>query len=103
MMRDMDARQSLARALGELGYPPEFAALLASELRSDVAISRLAGYVRGARPQSMTEIVDEMLSIRDLNESWRQRKISEHAEAQVTRFYNRVRDEEEDEDDDIAW
>ena len=99
----MDARESLTAALSSLGYPEEFALLLASELRSDNAIMRLAGYVRGARPQSMEEIVDEMLTIRDLNESWRQRKISEHAEAQVTRFYNRVRDEEEDEDDDIAW
>ena len=100
MIREMDATQALAGALGELGYPPEFAMLLASELRSESAILRLAGYVRGARPQNMTEIVDEMLSIRDLNESWRQRKIAEHAEAEMTRFYNRVRDDEEP---DAAW
>ena len=93
----MDARESLAAALATLGYPEEFALLLASELRSDNAIMRLAGYVRGAQPQSMEEIVDEMLTIRDLNESWRQRKIAEHAQAQMTRFYNRVREDEEDE------
>ena len=93
----MDARESLTAALSSLGYPEEFALLLASELRSDNAIMRLAGYVRGARPQSMEEIVDEMLTIRDLNESWRQRKIAEHAQAQMTRFYNRVREDDEDE------
>jgi hypothetical protein len=93
----MDTRESLTVALSSRGYPEEFALLLASELRSDNAIMRLAGYVRGARPQSMEEIVDEMLTIRDLNESWRQRKIAEHAQAQMTRFYNRVREDDEDE------
>lgn len=93
----MDARESLKAALATLGYPEEFALLLASELRSDNAISRLAGYVRSARPKSMEEIVDEMLTIRDLNQSWRERKIAEHAQAQVTRFYNRVREDEEEE------
>lgn len=93
-----DARASLVAALADLGYPEEFAYVLASELRSDNAIARLAGYVRGAQPQSMEEIVDEMLTIRDLNASWRERKIAEHAQAQVTKFYNRVReDAEEDE------
>ena len=93
----MEARDSLASALAELGYPAEFAYLLASELRSDNAISRLATYVRGARPQSMEEIVDEMLAIRELNATWRERKIAEHAQAQMTRFYNRVREDDEDE------
>jgi len=90
----MDARESLVSALGQLGYPPEFAYLLAAELRSDAAITRLAGYVRGACPQTMEEIVDEMLSIRDLNASWRDRKIAEHAQEQITRFYNRDREDE---------
>lgn len=92
----MDARDKLGSALSDLGYPGEFARLLADELRSDAAIERLAGYVRSARPQTMEEIVDEMLAIRDTFARWRERKISEYAEAKLTAFYNREREDEEE-------
>lgn len=89
-----EARAALTDAVRRLGYPVEFADMLAAELRGENAMRRMAGYLIQARPTSIEEIADEMLAIRDLNESWRQRKIAEHAEAELTRFYNRPRVEE---------
>ena len=91
----MDGREQLVVAVRAVGFPAELGELLASELRSDAACERLAKYVRAARPKSAEEIVDEMLAIRDLNRAWRDRKIAEHAEAAVTRFYNREREDDE--------
>ena len=90
-----EARARLTDAVLRLGYPAEFADMLAAELKGENALRRMAGYLVQARPRSIEEIADEMLAIRGMNEAWRQRKISEHAEAQLTRFYNRPRDEEE--------
>jgi hypothetical protein len=90
-----EPKDRLIAALDDLGYPAEFGLVLAAELKSDNAIERMAGYVANARPNSMEEIVDEMLAIRDLNMRWRERKISEHAEAKLTEFYNRPRVDED--------
>ena len=58
------SRNDLARAVGALGYPEEFADLLAKQLGSPKAIDRLASYIRQADPDSMEMIIDEMLAIR---------------------------------------
>ena len=85
----------LANAVMELGYPEEFAEVLASELRSEKSMRRLASYVRNARPSSPEQIADEMLTIVSDRNRWVEQKISEHANASITAFYNRPRDEEE--------
>ena len=84
----------LADAILRLGYPEEFAQVLASELRSEKAMRRLASYVRNARPSSPEQIADEMLTIVSDRDRWVEQKISEHANASLTAFYNRPRDEE---------
>lgn len=84
----------LANAIMELGYPEEFAEVLASELRSEKSMRRLASYVRNARPSSPEQIADEMLTIVSDRNRWVEQKISEHANASLTAFYNRPRDEE---------
>jgi hypothetical protein len=89
-----DAREQLVDAILQLGYPAEFGVVLAEELRSEQAMRRMASYLRQAQPQSPEEIADEMLAIVAQRDSWVERKISEHAQASVTAFYNRDRDDD---------
>ena len=73
------ARDELAAAVVSLGYPEEFAFLLAKQLKSPKAIQRMASYLVQARPQNVEMIVDEMLAICADTESWR--KKAENREA----------------------
>ena len=79
----------LAHEIVQLGYPEEFAQVLASELRSESAMRRMASYVRNAQPQSPEQIADEMLTIVEQRRRWVEKKMSEHANASITAFYNR--------------
>lgn len=86
------AYASLARAVLEEGYPEEFAQVLAGELRSPKAMGRMAAYIRNVHPSGPEQIADEMLAIVQERDSWVRQKMSEHANATVTAFYNRPRD-----------
>lgn len=95
-MEDASRQQAyveLADAIMLGGYPEEFAQVLAGELRSENAMRRLAAYVRNARPSSPEQIADEMLTIVEERNRWVELKMSEHANASMTAFYNRPRDE----------
>lgn len=87
---------ALADAVMRLGYPEEFAQVLAGELRSEKAIARMAAYIRNARPSSPEQIADEMLAIVSERDRWVEQKMSEHANASITAFYNRSRDEDDE-------
>ena len=75
------ARDRLAAAVAELGYPEEFADLLARQLGSPKAIDRMAAYMDQAKPGSVEMIVDEMLAIRAEIDAWREKKESRDAQA----------------------
>ena len=75
------SRNDLAKAVAALGYPVEFADLLAKQLGSPKAIDRMASYLRKARPASIEMIVDEMLAIRAEIDTWREKKESLEAQA----------------------
>jgi len=87
------AYADLADAVVRLGYPEEFAQVLASELRSAKAMRRMAAYIDGVRPTSPEQIADELLAITYERDRWVEQKMSEHANATITQFYNRPRDE----------
>ena len=74
------SRDQLAKAVVSLGYPGEFADLLAKQLGSPKAMMRLASYLCQAKPGSLEEIADETLAIRAEIEAWREKK--EYLEAQ---------------------
>lgn len=93
------ARAALAKAVVALGFPVELADALEPTLGSENAMRRMAAYLHGARPSSIEEVVDEALAIVQMRDSWVQHKISEHANAKITQFYNRPRDPEDDADD----
>ncbi len=82
------ARSRLGAAVASLGYPEEFADLLARQLGSPKAIERLAGYMEQARPASVEMIVDEMLAIRAEIETWRAKKEGQEARAGCSAWLN---------------
>ena len=83
------ARQELIETIVGLGHPQEFGVLIADELRTEKAMGRMTAYLRNARPTQLETIADEMLAIIAERDMWVERKISEHANATITRFYNR--------------
>ncbi len=75
------SRDRLALAVTSLGYPGEFANLLAKQLKSPKAIDRMTSYLYQAKPRSMEMIVDEMLAICAEIDTWRDKKASQEAQA----------------------
>ena len=74
------SRDRLAAAVSSLGYPEEFADLLAKQLGSPKAIDRMTSYIYLARPGSVEMIADEMLAICSEIESWREKRDSREAQ-----------------------
>ena len=92
------SRDRLAKAVVSLGYPEEFADLLAKQLGSPKAIDRLTSYLYQAKPRSMEMIIDEMLAIRAEIDAWRERKESLEAQEGYSRWLNsETRRQNEDE------
>ena len=92
------ARNRLAASVATLGYPEEFADLLAKQLKSPKAIDRMASWMDQARPNSMELIVDEMLAICAEIDAWREKKESQEAQAGYSSWLNsaaRLRDDDE--------
>lgn len=87
------ARNELIAAVEALGYPGEFGEVIAHELGGEKSMRRMTVYLRGAKPNSPEEIADEMLAILQLRHSWVEQKVSERANASMTAFYNRPREE----------
>ena len=92
------ARNRLAASVADLGYPEEFADLLARQLKSPKAIDRMASWMDQARPDSMELIVDEMLAICEEIDAWREKKESREAQAGYSSWLNsaaRLRNDDE--------
>ena len=71
-------REELICELIKMGYPAELGELIADQLRSEKTMYRMLGYLRQAQPDSVEEIVDEMLSISSEVERWRAKKTAEY-------------------------
>ncbi len=93
------ARNDLAATVSSLGYPEEFADLLARQLGSPRAIDRLTAYIYQAKPRTVEMIIDEALAIRADIDAWRKKKESQEAQAGYSAWLNseqRRRNEEDD-------
>ena len=82
------ARDRLAAAVSALGFPEEFAGLLAKQLKRPGAIDRMTAYLYHARPHSVEMIVDEMLAICAEIDTWQEKKESKEAQAGYSRWLN---------------
>ena len=89
-----EARQRLLDAVRAIGFPEEFGDLLADELRGPWSMNRMTGYLLGERPRSIEQIADELLAIVEQRDRIAEQKRSEHANASITAFYNRPREDE---------
>ena len=87
------ARAALVAAVEELGDPAEFGEVIAHEWGGEKSMRRMTAYLRGADPHSPEEIADEMLAILEQRNRWVEQKISEQANASITSFYNRPRED----------
>ena len=92
------ARNRLASAVASLGYPEEFAGLLAGQLKSPKAINRMTAYLVQAKPASVEMIVDEMLAICADMDAWREKKESQEAQAGYSAWLNSGARTESEED-----
>ena len=93
------ARDRLAGTIISLGFPEEFADLLAKQLGSPKAIDRMTDWLYHARPRSVEMVVDEMLAICSDIEAWKKKKESQEAQWGYTRWLNsetRWKNEEEE-------
>ena len=93
------ARDRLAGTITSLGFPEEFADLLAKQLGSPKAIDRMTDWLYHVRPRSVEMVVDEMLAICADIEAWRKKKESQEAQWGYTRWLNsetRWKNEEEE-------
>ena len=68
----------LVRTLVRMGYPKEFGAVIADNLRTERTMSRMISYLRQANPRSADEIADEMLAIMEDRERWIRKKTAEY-------------------------
>ena len=73
------ARNELAAALAELGYPEGLADIIAKDIGSPKGIERMISYLNYVRPESMELIADEMIAIKSDIERWREKKEAERA------------------------
>jgi len=87
------ARADLIDAIEQLGYPGELGEVIAHELGGEKSMRRMTRYLRGANPRSPEEIADEMLAILQMRSTWVEQKVGERANASMTAFYNRPREE----------
>ena len=93
------ARDRLAGTITSLGFPEEFADLLAKQLGSPKAIDRMTDWLYHVRPRSVEMVVDEMLAICADIEAWRKKKESQEAQWGYSRWLNsetRWKNEEEE-------
>ena len=82
------ARDRLAGTITSLGFPEEFADLLAKQLGSPKAIDRMTDWLYHVRPRSVEMVVDEMLAICADIEAWKKKKESQEAQWGYTRWLN---------------
>ena len=88
MTKESELSYQLRLQIISLGYPDEFARVVAGQLHSERSLKRMLGYLRLSNHPSPEEIADELLAILDENESWKQKKSSEYYNMKYNAFLN---------------
>lgn len=87
-------RESLIRAVCRMGYPEDFAAAIAENLRTEKMMHRMTRYLALAHPRSAEEIADEMLAIMEDRDRWVKKKTAEFYNEKYNRFLDEWEPEE---------
>ena len=89
-------RDELVQAVESLGFPAELGEAIAKHLGSPKAMERMIAYLNYVKPRSEELVVDEMLAIRSEIDAWREKKLSEEANARYNEmlYYGLTENEE---------
>ncbi len=92
------ARDELVKEMCSLGFADELGEAIAKQLGSPKAIRRMSAYLYNVKPQSEELVVDEMIAICSEISAWKDKKMSEAANAGYTEMLNYGLLDEGDED-----
>lgn len=81
-------RNELVRMIADLGFPEELGSEVAKNLGSPKAMQRMMGYLYNVKPRRAELIVDEMLAIQSDIARWKEKKVSEEANARYNEVLN---------------
>ena len=82
------AKEELIHEMEFLGFSRELGVQVAANLGSPKAIKRMTAYLYYVKPRTEELVVDEMLAICSEISSWRDKKMSEEANAKITEMLN---------------
>ena len=88
-------RDALIAEIVSLDFPEELGVLAARHLGHPKAIERMTAYLQYMQPKDVNIVVDEMLSIREEIDRWREKKQSQEANSKYNEFLWYGIDEEE--------
>ena len=88
------AKDALVYEICKLGFPEEFAYVIAKNLGSPKAIRRMCSYLRQVKPKNPEMIADELLAIMSEIETWKKKKEAEAANAAYNDLLLRGLDQE---------
>ena len=80
------SRDGIVSSVTALGFPAEFGVIIAKQLGRPKAIDRIAAYLNYEKPDDIKLIVDEMLAIQSEIDAWKEKKVSEEANARYNEF-----------------
>ena len=89
------ARNNLVMNVVNLGFPEEHGDEIARQLGSPKAMERMRAYLYNVKPKSVELVIDEMLAIMSDIERWKDKKLSEEANAAYNEVLNYGFGEEE--------
>ena len=89
-MKDLEEKRSekLYELMLNKGYPPEFSALVAEQMRTEYTSERMIAYVSRAGLVPPEDFADEMLAICAERDRLREKHIAEYAQQKLNRLYN---------------
>lgn len=91
-------RLSLIKTVSDMGYPPEFGYVIATELGTEKQMTRMIEWLVQGKPTSAEEIADGMLAIKAEFEKYREKKINEYYNARYNELLNSGPLDPDDED-----
>ena len=90
------AKNNLVMNVVNLGFPEELGEEIARQLGSPKAMERMRAYLYNVKPKSVELVIDEMLAIMSDIERWKDKKLSEEANAAYNDVLNYGFGEEEE-------
>ncbi|SKA65706.1 hypothetical protein SAMN02745111_01172 [Eubacterium uniforme] len=82
----IEAKEKLIKEIIALGFPEELGDALAKNLGSPQVMYRMTVYLQNVKPKKVEMVVDEMLAICSDIGRWKEKKVSEAANANYNEY-----------------